>query len=116
MKILFCDDEPDILEIYSCEFKHFAPDNEYFMADKAEEALEICRQHKIDVLFTDSKMPHMSGLELLKALKAEGIYPNKVFMITGYTNEFKSGHEIYQLVEGVYPKPPDFDILLSLVH
>ena len=35
------------------------------------EALDICRNNKVDVVLTDIVMPFMDGLELTKVLKAE---------------------------------------------
>ena len=42
-------------------------DFEVFMAENGEEATEILRKNRIDILFTDIKMPFMNGLELLAA-------------------------------------------------
>ncbi len=116
MNILFCDDEPELLEIYELEFQYLSPENTYFTAESPEKALEICKVCEIDILFTDSKMPNMSGIELLRALKANGTSPKASYMITGYTSEFEEKyHEIYDYVHEVLPKPPNFDYLLQLV-
>lgn len=40
-----------------------------FMASDGEEALEMARDLKPDIVVTDLQMPHMSGLELCKAMR-----------------------------------------------
>lgn len=39
-----------------------------YMAENGEEAVEILKKSRIDILFTDIKMPFMDGLELLAAV------------------------------------------------
>ncbi|MEO0322984.1 MAG: sigma-54 dependent transcriptional regulator, partial [Myxococcota bacterium] len=38
-------------------------------AASGQEALELCRQHQVDVVLTDLMMPRMGGLELVRALR-----------------------------------------------
>lgn len=42
-----------------------------FVAGDGEEALEMAREVRPDIIVTDLQMPHMSGLELCKALKQD---------------------------------------------
>ncbi len=50
------------------------------------EALEICRNNKIDVLLLDIRMPEMNGVETVKELKACGS-TTKVVMLTTFEDE-----------------------------
>jgi len=43
-----------------------------FEADSGTKALELCQQHKIDLLFCDLRMPGMDGMALLRQLSATG--------------------------------------------
>ena len=113
MNILFCDDEPDILELYLLELESLAPEHNYFMATHAHMALDICKREKIDIIFTDLEMPNMNGIQLLQKLKTQSFAPKKAYMITGFVKNFDPSHEIHHLVETVYPKPPNFEILLG---
>ena len=50
------------------------------------EALEICKQHQLDVLLLDIRMPEMNGVETVKKLKEEK-YRVKVVMLTTFEDE-----------------------------
>ena len=80
--ILFVDDEEKILkslerglldEPYNCLF-----------TTSGKEALEILEKNEVHVIVTDMRMPEMSGLELLRAVKEK--YPHIVrLVLSGYT-------------------------------
>ncbi len=79
--VLVVDDEPSNLT--SIE-KIFQKDGlRVKTAQSAREALEVLRQHRVDVVLTDLMMPAISGLELLKAIKQ--IAPDvEVVLMTAY--------------------------------
>ncbi len=53
-------------------------------AQSGEEALELLRNHPIDAIITDQKMPNMTGIEFLEASLKD--YPNLVrIVLTGFT-------------------------------
>lgn len=81
-QVLFVDDEALILN----SLKRGLMDEPYgkFFATSGEQALQILRNNTISVLITDMKMPGMSGLDLLKAVKED--YPDMVkLVLSGYT-------------------------------
>lgn len=54
-------------------------------AENGQEALGKMKNGKIDVLFTDIRMPEMDGLELIKTVRAE--YPGcRIIIISAYTD------------------------------
>jgi len=79
--LLIVDDEKSNVESLSRIF-----DREGFRVLKANngrEGLDLLRQEKVDIVVSDMMMPHMDGLELLKAAKT--ISPRtEVIMITAY--------------------------------
>ncbi len=80
--VLFVDDEERVL---SC-LKGGLLDEPYktLFAKSGKEALEILEQNVVHVIVTDMRMPEMSGLELLRAVKEE--YPHIIRMVlSGYT-------------------------------
>ena len=54
------------------------------LAQSGQEALALLRQHPVDAIITDQKMPNMTGMEFLEASSKE--YPDLVrIVLTGYT-------------------------------
>lgn len=54
-------------------------------ASNASEALSLCQKQPIDLIITDINMPHVNGLELLKAAKER--YPNiQAVVLSAYDN------------------------------
>jgi two-component system response regulator HydG len=43
---------------------------EVYVAENGKDALDILRQHKVNVMLTDLVMPKMTGMDLLKASRA----------------------------------------------
>ena len=58
-------------------------------ACNGREALESVRQAKPDLILSDWNMPEMSGIELLDALKAEGVTVKFGFVTTERTPEMR---------------------------
>jgi two-component system, NarL family, response regulator DesR len=52
-------------------------------AQDGEEALELCRAHKPDVLLTDIEMPRRTGLELATTIRQEKL-PTRVIILTTF--------------------------------
>jgi Nif-specific regulatory protein len=80
--ILVVDDESDNLDAFRFTFgKTFA----LHLASGAEEALHLVRAHDMAVVVTDQRMPRMTGLELLRAVR--DIRPDAVgIIVTAFTD------------------------------
>jgi two-component system response regulator AtoC len=80
--ILVVDDETDNLDAFRFNFgKVFA----LKLASSAEEALAIARTEDIAVVVTDQRMPRMTGLEMLKAMR--DLRPDAVgIIVTAFTD------------------------------
>ncbi|MBS3732132.1 MAG: response regulator [Desulfobacterales bacterium] len=57
-----------------------------YTAESGEQALEIIEKTPIDVVITDIRMPGMSGVDLLKQIKAD--YATDVMVMTGFTENY----------------------------
>ena len=79
--ILIIDDEKGHREALA---KILAKDGyEVHAVENGESALEFLRQHYVNLIITDIKMPQMDGVQLLKASKT--VHPEiEVIMMTGY--------------------------------
>ncbi|WP_448594819.1 response regulator transcription factor [Thermoflexus hugenholtzii] len=68
-RILIAEDERDIREliIFTLEFGGF----QVLSATNGEEAVELARQHRPDLIILDVRMPKMTGYEACRLLKAQ---------------------------------------------
>ncbi|HOJ43156.1 MAG TPA: response regulator [Syntrophorhabdaceae bacterium] len=99
-KILIVDDDPDIRLLV--DFHMSEEGCEVIEASDGIEALEVLKDHHVDLIITDLTMPNMDGYKLIEALKASGdksIIP--ILMLTGKEEE-------RILREGLTHQPDDF--------
>lgn len=100
--ILIVDDEVDI-----CDMISFLFENQGFqtcIAHDTEEAISIVKQHALDIVVSDVRMPKGGGLQLLKDIKQYNPDKPKVFLITGYSDATIED-AILAGAEAVLPKP-----------
>jgi CheY-like chemotaxis protein len=67
--IVVADDDPDILSIVSMSLE--AQGYEVHKATNGQEAVDLARQYRPDLIIMDMMMPVMSGYEAVLALKAD---------------------------------------------
>lgn len=79
-KLLVVDDEPDICEFAQSYFKKRGL--KVFTATSGQEGLQMIQANKPDLVLLDMRMEGMSGLEVLKELRAKNL-STKVILITG---------------------------------
>lgn len=97
LNILFVDDEAELLDVYSELFND--SQRNLFFADNVDSAIELINHHKMDVIFSDYRMPNKNGLELVKAIQRN----TKFYVVTGEI-EFESLKKVAG-VSGVLIKP-----------
>lgn len=66
MLVLVVDDEESLCELLA---EVLSGDYEVIKAFNGKTALELARERKPDIIISDVMMPHMSGVEMLKALR-----------------------------------------------
>jgi CheY-like chemotaxis protein len=69
MRIVFCEDEPTIRKLIELALR--ATPHEHRMAADGNEAIELVRRWRPDVLITDFAMPGMDGFQLAAAVRAD---------------------------------------------
>jgi two-component system NtrC family response regulator len=106
LRILVVDDEQTQLELIGGFLKKQG--FEAVLAQSGDKALKIIRSEPIDLVLTDQKMPDMSGLDLLKALRA--INPElSVIVITAYGTVETAVSAIKAGATDYLTKPVDLD-------
>ena len=83
-KVMIVDDEVSVRGMLERNLKASSLDIEVAgCAGDGQEALEMAKKIKPDIVITDISMPFMNGLELISALQEEGI-ASKNIIISGY--------------------------------
>jgi len=111
--ILYVDDELPNLRGFKSSFRrHY----NVLIAPGPLEALEIVKQEKIDLVVTDHRMPHMSGVELLKDVFA--FNPDiKRFILSGFIKKADLKETIGDFgIHDFVTKPWDFETLNSILQ
>ena len=113
MKILVVDDEKDMQTLFEQRFRKEIREHEmdFAFANSGEEALGFLNQHVHEavLILSDINMPGMSGLELLKEIKAKFDHPPPiVMMITAYGDPENYNQAIKLGADDFLTKPIDF--------
>jgi DNA-binding NtrC family response regulator len=81
-RILFVDDERRVLTSMRATFRR---DYDVQLANSGAEALDLLRDHDVDVIVSDQRMPGMTGVEVLKAVKTLAPRAMRI-LLTGYAD------------------------------
>jgi putative nucleotidyltransferase with HDIG domain len=89
--IMIVDDEPDLLDLL---VDLFSDKHQVVQATDGQQALEMFTAGRYDLVISDIRMPKMSGVELLKAIKSKGATP--VILMTGFSEllETQSAYDL----------------------
>ncbi len=112
-KILIVDDDPSLREFLEIFFL-----NEGYgvlCASDGTEALELLKKEEVALVLTDMKMPEMSGLELLKAIKES--HPGlPVIMITAFASLESAVEAMNEGAWDYLPKPFQLEEVREVVE
>jgi len=85
-------------------------------AVNGQEALELVRQLKPNVVLLDIQMPILNGMEVLREIKADSeLKDTAVIMVSAYTSPEDIEQSMNLGASGFIKKPVIMDILLSSV-
>jgi len=85
-KVIIAEDDPMLGGLYQMKFS--SSGFEVFLAENGKIALDIMKKEKIDIVLTDSIMPEMDGLELIKTLRGGDYDPNlKIIMLSNLSQK-----------------------------
>jgi DNA-binding NtrC family response regulator len=82
VRVLFVDDEPFVLSALN---RLFRGQYHLFFASSGAEALETLRRERIHVVVSDQRMPGMTGVELLRAIREASPATMRI-LLTGYSD------------------------------
>jgi len=112
-QLLYVEDEPDVREVFSTILKRFM--KKVFIATNGQEGLEIFKNEQIDIIISDIRMPKMTGLEMVQAIreidKEVPILFSTAFSDTEYLQE-----AIEVGVDGYLIKPIEREALINKLN
>lgn len=87
-RILFIDDEKNILDGYKRNLRHKRAQWEMYFANHVSSAKKLLSEQAIDVIVTDIKMPGKNGFEFFHDLKENKQWKNsEIIMVTGLDDD-----------------------------
>lgn len=114
-KILIADDEPDILEIIQYNLQ--AEGYQVITAKNGNDALDLAKIHKPDLIILDIMMPGKNGIEVCNLLRMQPVFSKTlIIFLTALSDE---GTEIKGLETGAddyLTKPVSPKVLVSKVN
>lgn len=113
-RVLFVDDEPNILEGLRHRLRRQRRKWEMQFVQSGKEALEIMAREPIDVLVSDMRMPEMDGAELLQI--AQGLYPDVVRIILSGHAELEAAMRALTVAHQFLSKPCEPGLLENIVE
>ena len=112
--ILYVDDEEINLRVFKNTFRR---EFNVFVANSANQGLEILANNKIDVVITDQRMPDVSGVEFLREIhqRFPNIPPNRL-IVSGYAkdHDIETAFKEYKLFSFI-TKPWNSDTLKQII-
>lgn len=104
MKVLIAEDEPIVTRYLKRILESCGGFEVMAECESGEEALEVCRQERPDLLITDIRMPGISGLELIRLVREQNA--NIQVVIVSAYKDFSYAKEAISLgVEDYITKP-----------
>jgi len=114
MRVLFVDDEPNILDALRRILRPLRNEWQMEFCENGKEALQALENGSCDVVVSDMKMPGMDGAEFLSAIKDK--HPDSIrIALSGETD----ANMIYRCVQHAHQylaKPCDMDMLTGTVQ
>jgi DNA-binding NtrC family response regulator len=112
MRVLLVDDEPVNVQSLANVIRRSGYDITT-IADPIQ-ALASYREWPFDVVITDVRMPNMSGLELLKAIKTDDP-ASKVILITGHNDSEIVSSAIKEQAWALMNKPLNVETVINML-
>jgi len=113
-RILFVDDEQNILNALERMLFDYSDDWEMDFIDNGAEALEMMDDEPYDVIVTDMRMPGMDGAELLK--RAHKKHPNTARVVLSGHTELEAALRAMPVAHQFLSKPCKAEVLVGVLE
>ena len=114
MKVMVVDDEADMRTLFEQRFRREVRAGQitFYFAQSGAEALTLLEQvvGEVTLILSDINMPGMTGLDLLKVVKAKHQHL-KVYLVTAYDNAEYEQRAVEYGCDEYFTKPLDFGLL-----
>ncbi|RRR73351.1 MAG: response regulator [Candidatus Viridilinea halotolerans] len=87
MRILLVEDDPEVLNYFAQALRRLRPDLEIVEASNGREAFDYFLNMPFDLVLSDQRMPQMSGLDLLRAVRNHSNIPFVLFSSDRHAEE-----------------------------
>ncbi len=118
-RILFVDDDPDIVWTSALLLKRYFPESEVVTAGNGQDALEKFMARQYSLLIIDGRMPRMYGAELIRRVreveKANGTTSPVPFIIQSATADRDFSDDMRRQALAVFDKPYDVNKMIELL-
>lgn len=109
-KLLIVDDEAEIVELVTMVLEQ--DDRSIFTAYDGEQALEIVREERPDLVLSDIMMPRLDGRELCKRIRADSTTSRIVIILMSAVHKL----EVADCdADGFIRKPFDISMITGLI-
>ena len=113
IRILLCDDEADFRQLMTFWLK--SKGYNVTTATDGENAIEIVKADKPDIIFLDLRMPVLDGVEVLKRIRRfDKDVP--VIVISAYINDPGAKDLKLYNIAGIFYKGENFELALPLLE
>lgn len=114
-KILIADDEPDIVEIISYNLS--LEGYELITARDGDEALQLAKAHKPDLIILDVMMPHKNGMEVCRILRSQPQFAQTlIIFLTALADEYSHVKGLEFGADDYLTKPVSPKVLVTKVN
>jgi len=112
ISILYVEDENSVREMLGRFISRFCKN--LYVAENGEEGLALYKEHKIDIVISDIKMPKMNGIDMVSHMKE--INPKQLVVFTTAHIDSEYLFKAIELqVDGYISKPVDLDKLKTQI-
>lgn len=108
LRVLLVEDDANTLDVIRQAILLHAADAEILGTNKAEEALELCKTHILDLVVMDLSLPGINGWDALAALRANPDTASiRVAALTGYHSASVEQDALSAGFDAYFSKPID---------